>query len=63
MFASRISDDDPEARPCTRPMPSAKAFSIDRSTANTATSPEMKTLFQSFCGKSTRSQNATMPSK
>ena len=44
-------------------MPSAKALNMESTTAKIATSPEMKTLFQSFSGKFTRSQNATMPSK
>ena len=41
----------------------AKAFSIEMSTASTATIPEMKIEFQTFSGKFTRFQKLTIPVK
>ena len=44
-------------------MPIAKALTIERITASTAVTPEMKIEFHSFSGKLTRFQKFTMPVK
>ena len=50
-------------RAFTRPMPSAYALRTEMMMARIETIPLMKTLFHSFCGKATRFQKLTMPSK
>ena len=62
MFATRNSVTI-HSRPLMRPTPIAYALRSDRSVPNTATSAEMKTEFQSFCGKFVRVQKFCTPSR